>query len=102
VDENRTFYIPNNMQHARCHLFQGSILPLNNSIFLQSIGNCVLELNPDLKKNILYLMVDIIPPIICLEDFDLPSSLPLNKGFEIFEMLKDLRFFHEKESPSVA
>jgi hypothetical protein len=54
------------------------------------------------QKKILYLMVEILAPIIYLEEFYLPSRLCLNKDFEIFEMLKDLRFLLEKEIPSVA
>jgi hypothetical protein len=90
------------MQHARCHLFQGSILSLNNSILLWSIGNHVPQLNLILKKKILYLMFDIIPTITYSKDFDIPSLLCLNKGLEIFEMLKDFRFVIEKESAGVA
>jgi hypothetical protein len=34
------------------------------------------------------------------KDFDLLSRLCLNQSFEIFEVLKDLRFFPEKVDPS--
>ena len=35
-------------------------------------------------------MIDILSPIIILEDFDFLSRLCLNQGFEIFEVLQDL------------
>jgi hypothetical protein len=35
-------------------------------------------------------MVDIICHVISLKDFDFLSWICLNKGFEIFEVLKDL------------
>jgi hypothetical protein len=50
----------------------------------------VLQLNSFLMTKILDLMVDILYPIISLEDFHFLSGLCLNKGFEIFEVLKDL------------
>jgi hypothetical protein len=49
---------------------------------------------------IMDLMIYILFPIISSEDFDLLSGLCLNQGFEIFEVLKDLRFFPEKVDPS--
>jgi hypothetical protein len=45
------------------------------------------------------LMIYILSLVISSEDFDLLSGLCLNQGFEIFEMLKDLRFFSEKVDP---
>jgi hypothetical protein len=51
-------------------------------------------------ENILDLMIDILSPIINSEEFDLLSRLCLNQGFEIFEVLKDLRFFLEQVHPS--
>jgi hypothetical protein len=59
----------------------------------------VLQLNPCLMENIMDLMIYILSPIISLEDFDLLSILCLNQGFEIFEVLKDLRFLPEKVDP---
>jgi hypothetical protein len=59
----------------------------------------VLQLNPYLMKNILYLMIDILSPVISSKDFDFLSELCLNQGFEIFEVLKDLRFFPKKLNP---
>ena len=47
-------------------------------------------------KSIMDLVIDILSPVIILEEFDLLSGLCLNQGFEIFEVLKDLRFFPEK------
>jgi hypothetical protein len=44
-------------------------------------------------------MIDILSLVINSEDFDFLSGLCLNKGFEIFEVLKDLRFFPEKVNP---
>ena len=38
-------------------------------------------------------------PVISLENFDFLSGLCLNQGFEIFEVLKDLRFFLERVNP---
>jgi hypothetical protein len=40
-----------------------------NSILLQSIGNRELQVNPDLMIKVVYLMVDILYPIICLKEF---------------------------------
>jgi hypothetical protein len=57
-------------------------------------------MNPYLMENIMNLMIYILSLIISLEDFDLLSRLSLNQGFEIFEVLKDLRFFPEKVDPS--
>ncbi len=51
-------------------------------------------------ENIVDLMIHILSPIINLEDFDLLSGLCLNQGFEIFQVLKYLRFFPEKVDPS--
>jgi hypothetical protein len=45
-------------------------------------------------------MIHILSPIISSEDFDLLSRLCLNQSFEIFEVLKDLRFLPEKVDPS--
>jgi hypothetical protein len=56
----------------------------------------VLQLNPCLMKNILDIMIDILSPIIILEDFEFLSGLCLNQSFEICEVLKDLRFLLEK------
>jgi hypothetical protein len=56
----------------------------------------MLQLNPCLIENIMDLMIDILSPIIILEEFDLLSRLCLNQGFEIFEVLKDLGFLPEK------
>jgi hypothetical protein len=50
-------------------------------------------MNPCLMEKIMYLMIEILSPIIISEDFDLLSGLCLNQGFEIFEVLKDLDFF---------
>ena len=60
----------------------------------------MLQLNPCLMENIVDLMIHILSPVISSEDFDLLSGLCLNQGFEIFEVLKDLRFFLEKVDPS--
>jgi hypothetical protein len=46
------------------------------------------------------LMIHILSLVISLEDFDLLSELCLNQSFEIFEVLKDLRFFPEKVDSS--
>jgi hypothetical protein len=73
---------------------------LNNSVLLWSIGNCVLQLNPFLLENFMDLMIYILSPIISSEYFDLLLGICLNHGFEIFEVLKDLRFFPEKVDPS--
>jgi hypothetical protein len=45
------------------------------------------------------LMIYILSPVISSKDFDLISRLCVNQGFEIFEVLKDLRFLHEKVDP---
>jgi hypothetical protein len=50
-------------------------------------------------ENIMDLMIHILSPIINSEEFDLLFGLCLNKGFEIFEVLKDLIFFPEKVDP---
>jgi hypothetical protein len=50
-------------------------------------------------ENIMDLMIDVLSPIIISEGFDFLSGLCLNQGFEIFEVLKDLRFFLEKVNP---
>jgi hypothetical protein len=60
----------------------------------------MLQLNPYLMENIVDLMIHILSPVISSEDFDLLSGLCLNQSFEIFEVLKDLRFFPEKVDPS--
>ena len=44
-------------------------------------------------------MIYILSLVIILENFDLLSELCLNQSFEIFEVLKDLRFFPEKVDP---
>jgi hypothetical protein len=59
----------------------------------------VLQLNPRLMENIMDLMIDILSPIISSEDFDYIYELCLNQVFEIFEVLKDLIFLHEKVNP---
>jgi hypothetical protein len=59
----------------------------------------MLQLNPCLMENIMDLMIHILSPIINSEDFDLLFGLCLNQSFEIFEVLKDLEFFHEKVDP---
>jgi hypothetical protein len=59
----------------------------------------VLQLNPCLMENILDLMIQILSPVISSEDFDILSRLCLNQGFEIFEVLKDLRFLPVKVDP---
>jgi hypothetical protein len=59
----------------------------------------MLQLNPCLMEKIMDLMIDILSPVISLEDFGLLSRLCLNQGFEIFEVLKDLRVFSEKVDP---
>ena len=64
-----------------------------------SVGNCMLQLNRCLMEKIMNLMIHILSPIINSEEFDLLFGLCLNKGFEIFEVLKDLRFFPEKLDP---
>ena len=51
-------------------------------------------------ENIMDLMIDILSPVISSEEFDFISWLCLNQGFEIFEVLKDLKFFPEKVDPS--
>ena len=61
-----------------------------------------MQLNLGLMTKIMYLMVDILSPVIYSKDFDFLSWLCLNKGFEIFEVLKDLWFFPEKENPCEA
>ena len=45
------------------------------------------------------LMIHILSCVISSEEFDLLSRLCLNQSFEIFEVLKDLRFFPEKIDP---
>jgi hypothetical protein len=60
----------------------------------------MLQLNPCLMENIMNLIIHIHSLVISLEDFDLLSVLCLNQSFEIFEVLKDLRFFPEKVDPS--
>jgi hypothetical protein len=59
----------------------------------------VLQLNPCLMEKIMDLMIHILSPVISSKDFDLLSRLCLNQSFEIFEVLKDLRFFPEKVDP---
>jgi hypothetical protein len=60
----------------------------------------MLQLNPCLMEKIMNLTIHILSPVIISEDFDLLSRLCLNQSFEIFEVLKDLRFFPEKVDPS--
>jgi hypothetical protein len=60
----------------------------------------MLQLNPCLMENIMDLMIYILSPIISSEEFDHLFRLCLNQGFEIFEVLKDLRFLPEKIDPS--
>ena len=50
-------------------------------------------------ENIVDLMIHILSPIIISEDFNILSGVCLNQIFEIFEVLKDLRFFPEKVDP---
>jgi hypothetical protein len=59
----------------------------------------MLQQNPCLMTKIMDLMIYILSPIISSEEFDLLSALCLNQGFEIFEVVKDLRFFPEKVDP---
>ena len=61
-----------------------------------------MQMNPYLMENIMDLMIYILSPIINSEDFDIFFGLCLNQGFEIFEVLKDLWFFPEKEYPCEA
>jgi hypothetical protein len=51
-------------------------------------------------ENIMDHMIYIISLVTSLEDFDLLFGLCLNQGFEIFEVLKDLKFLPEKVDPS--
>jgi hypothetical protein len=60
----------------------------------------MLQLNPCLMENIMDLMIYILSLIISSEECDLISRLCLSQGFEIFEVLKDLRFLPEKVDPS--
>jgi hypothetical protein len=53
----------------------------------------------DLMENIVDLIINILSPIINSEDFDILSRLCLNRGFEVFEVLKELEFFPEKVDP---
>jgi hypothetical protein len=76
--------------------FRDMFFLLSNFVLLRSIGNYVLELNPFLMEKNMDLMIYILYPIISSEEFDLLSGLCLNHGFEIFEVLKDLRFLPEK------
>jgi hypothetical protein len=48
---------------------------------------------------IMDLMISILSTIISSKDFDILCKRCLNQGFEIFEVLKDLRFFPEKVDP---
>ena len=64
---------------------------------MQSIGICVLQMNPCIMKNIMDLMIDILSPAISLENFNFLFGLCPNQGFEIFEVLKDLRLFPKKQ-----
>jgi hypothetical protein len=50
-------------------------------------------------EKIMDLMIDILSPVINSEEFDLLFGLCLNKGFEIFEVLKGLIFFPQKVDP---
>jgi hypothetical protein len=59
----------------------------------------MLQLNPYLMEKIVDLMIHILSPVIGSEDFDLLSGPCLNQSFEIFEVLKDLRFLPEKVDP---
>ena len=45
------------------------------------------------------LMIYILSPIISSEEFDLIFRLCLNQGFEVFEVLKDLKLLPEKVDP---
>jgi hypothetical protein len=56
----------------------------------------MLQLNPCLMEKIMDLMIYILFPVINSEDFDILSGLCLNQSFEIFEVLKDLKFLPEK------
>jgi hypothetical protein len=87
-----------NMQDAIS--FRDLFFPLNNSILLQSIGNSVLQMNPYLTENIMDLMIHILSLVVSSEDFDIRLGLCLNQSFDIFEVLKDLRFLPEKVDPS--
>jgi hypothetical protein len=60
----------------------------------------MLQLNPYLMENTMNIMIHILSPVISSKDFDLLSGLCLNQIFEIFEVLKDLRFLPEKVDPS--
>ena len=50
-------------------------------------------------EKIVDIIIHILSPVINSEDFDILSGLCLNQSFEIFEVLKDLRFFLEKLDP---
>jgi len=50
-------------------------------------------------EKIVDIMIHILSLVINLEDFDLLSRLFLNQSFEIFEVMKDLRFLPEKLDP---
>jgi hypothetical protein len=79
--------------------FRDLFFLLSDFVSLWSIGNYVLQLNPYLMENIMDLVIYIISPVISSEDFHLLFGLCLNQGFEIFEVLTDLKCFPEKVNP---
>jgi hypothetical protein len=87
--------------HAACKMSSPLEIcfSVSNYVLLGSIGNCVMQLNPYLMKNIMDLMIYILSPVISLKDFDLLSGLCLNQSFEIFEVLKYLGFLPENVDP---
>jgi hypothetical protein len=65
------------MQHATSHLLERFVLPFNNSNMFWSVWNCMLQLDTNLKTNILNISIDILPLVLCTKDLDLLPSLCL-------------------------
>jgi hypothetical protein len=69
--------------------YDGSILPLYNTILLWVVRNSELPLDSYLLTKTLELLRGILTPIVQFQDFDLLPYLVFNKSFEILNSIRD-------------
>jgi hypothetical protein len=77
------------MNHGLNNPYDGSILPLCNSILLLVVQNNQFPLDPCLLAEALELLGGILTPIVRSQNLDLIPCLVLDKSFELLKPAKD-------------
>ena len=83
-------------KHAGYHLFQSLVFPFCYTILLRCVGNGVMNLDSNFRKNLQKLRFYVFTTIVLSESLNISPSTIVNRSFKIYELSRTLDFFQRK------